>query len=109
MALRYFKEQMPDLHVIGAGLLLEFTLNDDDFKVPVGRVEFLYLQALSLTEFLEAMGFTLLKEQLKNITLENPLSEAVHQHYLKLVRDYTILGGMPGIIKNYLLTGNFIR
>src|ERR1700730_12025338 len=38
MALRYFKEQMPELHVIGAGSLLEFTLNDESFKVPVGRI-----------------------------------------------------------------------
>ena len=32
-ALRYFKEQLPQLHVIGAGSLLEFTLNDAEFSM----------------------------------------------------------------------------
>lgn len=42
-ALRYFKEQIPALHVIAAGSLLEFTLNDAAFRMPVGRVMSLYL------------------------------------------------------------------
>jgi predicted AAA+ superfamily ATPase len=54
MALRYFKEQMPKLHVVGAGSLLEFALNDETFHMPVGRVQFLYMQPLSFYEYLEA-------------------------------------------------------
>lgn len=38
-ALRYFKEKLPTLHVIAAGSLLEFTLNDANFRMPVGRVQ----------------------------------------------------------------------
>ena len=38
MALRYFYEQMPDLHVIAAGSLLEFALGE--ISVPVGRVQY---------------------------------------------------------------------
>ena len=44
VSLRYFKEQYPELHVIGAGSLLEFVLNQDDFRMPVGRVQSLYLK-----------------------------------------------------------------
>ena len=54
MALRYFKEQMPELHVIGAGSLLEFALNDKNFRMPVGRVQFLYMHPLSFYEYLAA-------------------------------------------------------
>lgn len=36
MALRYFKEQCPELHIIGAGSLLEFALQDEHFRMPVG-------------------------------------------------------------------------
>ncbi|MGA1194064.1 MAG: AAA family ATPase, partial [Kiritimatiellia bacterium] len=36
MALRYFSEQMPVLHVIAAGSLLEFAL--EEISMPVGRV-----------------------------------------------------------------------
>ena len=42
MSLRYFKEKMPELHVIGAGSLLEFALREEDFRMPVGRVQFVY-------------------------------------------------------------------
>lgn len=38
-ALRYFKEDKPELHVIAAGSLLEFVLNQENFRMPVGRVE----------------------------------------------------------------------
>ena len=52
LALRYFKEQMSELHVIGAGSLLEFILNDANFQIPVGRIQFMYLRPLSFGEFL---------------------------------------------------------
>ena len=54
MSLRYFKEQMPNLHIIGAGSLLEFALNDENFSMPVGRVQYIYLKPLSFQEYLEA-------------------------------------------------------
>ena len=38
-ALRYFREEMPQLPVMAAGSLLEFVLAKHDFSMPVGRVE----------------------------------------------------------------------
>lgn len=101
-ALRYFKEQYPELHVIGAGSLLEFKLNQDDFRMPVGRVQSLYLKPLSFNEFLSAMGYADLREFLSNVTLNQPVPEPVHQTLLKLVRHYMVLGGMPAVIQAYL-------
>ncbi len=43
IALRYFKEMMPALHVISAGSLLEFTMNNANFSMPVGRVQYMYM------------------------------------------------------------------
>ena len=41
-ALRYFYEQMPELHVVrAAGSLLEFAFGE--ISVPVGRLEYLYV------------------------------------------------------------------
>ena len=40
-ALRYFYEELPDLHVIAAGSLLEFAMKNISF--PVGRVQFFIL------------------------------------------------------------------
>ena len=39
--LRYFKEEKPELHVIAAGSLLEFAL--ENVGIPVGRIQFLHL------------------------------------------------------------------
>ncbi len=107
MALRYFKEELPDLHVIGAGSLLEFTLNDENFRMPVGRVQFLYLYPLSFKEFLVASGDQLLKEKLEQMTLDEPVGEFVHEQLLERVREYMVLGGMPDVLEEYFAKGSF--
>lgn len=109
MALRYFKEQMPHLHVIGAGSLLEFALNDEDFSMPVGRVQFIYLKPLSFQEFLQAQHFDDLLSAVKNCTLAKPLPIALHQKLLTLTHEYLITGGMPAAIQAYLETQDFLQ
>jgi len=47
MSLRYFYEEMPELHVIAAGSLLEFTLKAENLRMPVGRVQYLYMYPMS--------------------------------------------------------------
>ena len=54
MALRYFYEQVPELHVIAAGSLLEFVMGD--IPVPIGRVQHLYLYPMTFREYLLGMG-----------------------------------------------------
>ena len=51
--LRYFQEDLPEIHVIAAGSLLEFAL-EKVASFPVGRVDFLYLHPVSFEEFLRA-------------------------------------------------------
>jgi len=64
LALRYFYEEMPNLHIIVAGLLLEFVLGDISF--PVGRVEQLSIYPMVFVEFLWAINKSKLAEVLKN-------------------------------------------
>lgn len=109
MALRYFKEQAPNLHVIGAGSLLEFALNDEDFSMPVGRVQFIYLKPLSFQEFLQAQQFDDLLENVKNCTLESTLPAAMHQKLTLLTHEYLVTGGMPAAIQSYLETSDFLQ
>jgi uncharacterized protein len=45
MALRYFYEEMPELHVIAAGSLLEFAMKDISF--PVGRVQMMHMTPMN--------------------------------------------------------------
>ncbi|MCX6160187.1 MAG: AAA family ATPase [Ignavibacteriae bacterium] len=94
--LRYFYEEIPELFVIAAGSLLESVFN---FKInyPVGRVEYLVLRPVSFTEFLGAMNEHTALEQLEKIPLEN----FAYNKIMKLFHTYTLIGGMPEIVKYY--------
>ncbi len=107
MALRYFKEQMQSLHIIGAGSLLEFVLNDSHFRMPVGRVQFMYLRPLSFGEYLDASGNSKLRMHLKTVHIEDTIELAVHERLLELVREYFALGGMPAVVAEFLASKNF--
>ncbi|HAM39526.1 MAG: hypothetical protein A2539_05230 [Elusimicrobia bacterium RIFOXYD2_FULL_34_15] len=102
MSLRYFKEKMPKLAVISAGSLLEFALNSDDFKMPVGRIYFLYLEPLSFSEYLDATGNQNLSQYLSEVKLTAPIDDTIHKKLLELLRIYLIVGGMPAVLKEYL-------
>lgn len=98
--LRYFYEEYPELHVIAAGSLLEFSIKDVK-SFPVGRVEFLYLSPLSFIEFLDVVNHSALK-QLQTI----PTPTFAHQVLMNLFNTYTIIGGMPEIVSNYIKSNN---
>lgn len=97
IALRYFKEKMPKLHVIAAGSLLEFLLKDENFSFPVGRVEFLYLHPLSFLEYLRNTS-PVVAEHIENYNLKNLPSALEHKELLKWVRKYIFIGGMPAAV-----------
>lgn len=96
IALRYFYEMMPELHVIAAGSLLDFAI--EQVGVPVGRVEFLYVYPLSFIEFLGAMGE---KNLFNALTTHDPkieISKVAHKRLLKLITEYLAIGGMPEVV-----------
>ena len=101
ISLRYFKEKMPKLHVIAAGSLLEFLLNEESYSFPVGRVEFLYLRPLSFVEYLHSVS-PLMAERLEKFDLKHPPSSLEHKELLKLIRRYLFTGGMPAAVKESL-------
>jgi predicted AAA+ superfamily ATPase len=106
-SLRYFYEQMPELHVIAAGSLLEFALQ----KIPsfaVGRVRSLYMYPFSFEEFLQAMERTILLEKLKTATPQNPLSEEIHQKFKELFLRFILIGGMPEVVSKYASGGSLL-
>ena len=98
--LRYFYEELPDLHVAGAGSLLDFEL--DKISVPVGRLEFVYVRPFTFFEFLKALGKNTLANQIAGYSLQNPPSDLIHNQTLVLLRDYLFIGGMPGVLKRFI-------
>lgn len=100
-ALRYFFEQYENLHVIGAGSLLEFALKDKNFSMPVGRVEYLHLYPLTFNEMLQALNKEKLLSYINNISIKDKIPAAIHQELLKQLRLYFVLGGMPRVVYLY--------
>lgn len=92
--LRYFYEEIPTLHVISAGSLLEFAMQKVH-SFPVGRVEFLYLHPLNFQEYLQASGKPSLLEQLQQV----PVKAFAHQTLMDAFHRYAIIGGMPEVVK----------
>jgi predicted AAA+ superfamily ATPase len=101
VALRYFYEEMPQLHIIGAGSLLEFTLSAESINIPVGRIQYLYMYPLSFAEFLQAMGFSQLRGHILQPGNLKNVSKAVHDKFIEQLRLYYILGGMPEVVNSY--------
>jgi hypothetical protein len=74
MALRYFHEEYPDLHVVAAGSLLEFAMSEVSF--PAGRMQFLDMHPMTFVEYLWAIG----KKQAAEAVLSRtrPVAESTH-------------------------------
>ena len=109
--LRYFHEELPGLHVVAAGSLLEFALADTRFSMPVGRVEYMHLGPMDFEDFLIAMGHTELAYHLRGISLSDmgraPIPEPVHRKYLDLLNQFCVVGGLPEAISGYAGSGEF--
>jgi predicted AAA+ superfamily ATPase len=98
VSLRYFYEELPELHVLAAGSLLEFTC----FSMPVGRIEYLHLGVMTFDEFLLAVNETGLAEFLNSYQLNQQIPIAIHDKLMDLVKVYLITGGMPASIAAYV-------
>ncbi len=108
MALRYFYEEMPSLHIIAAGSLLEFTLKSQNFRMPVGRIQYLYLFPISFGEFIEALGEKELRNYIGDLKKLPMLPKPLQMKLNEYVRKYFILGGMPAVVREYCKTGDII-
>lgn len=97
LALRYFYEQLPELHVIAAGSLLDFAI--EQVGIPVGRVDSFYMRPLSFVEFLSATSSSIILQELFEHTDMTPISDIVHNKSLALLGEYLAIGGMPQAVK----------
>ena len=102
-ALRYFYEQLPHLHLIAAGSLLEFALRDLP-SFGVGRVRSLFMYSFSFHEFLLALGRKELVDVISKASPDQPLFDIVHKKVLEYFRLFLIIGGMPECVVQYVET-----
>lgn len=106
--LRYFYEKKTKLHIVAAGSLLEFALNELP-SFGVGRIRSFFMYPFSFDEFLSAMGELDLLDYKKKHSINAPIAPAIHQKLLEFLRLFMLIGGMPEVVSNYVQNRNLLQ
>jgi uncharacterized protein len=99
-ALRFFYEKMPELHVVAAGSLLEFALEEIS-SFGVGRIEYRHMYPLSIREFAMACGHEAALDLVCHERTHDG-KDPLHRQLVDMVRLYMMIGGFPEIVKYYV-------
>lgn len=108
MSLRFFKEDLPDLHVIAAGSLLEFALQELP-TFGVGRIHSMFMHPLTFDEFALANGFDKLLKIRNAASSANPLPTTIHDKFVELFRTYLMVGGMPEAVAKWVESKDYLQ
>ncbi|MCR4595317.1 MAG: ATP-binding protein [Lachnospiraceae bacterium] len=103
-SLKYFCENLKELHVICAGSLLGVALKKEQVSFPVGKVNRMQLYPMSFKEFVIANGRTDLIEIFNDWPIERSVPELYSKPMWSLLKDYYIVGGMPEAVKTWIET-----
>ena len=107
-SLRFFYEQLSALHVIAAGSLLEFALEEIP-SFGVGRIESMFMYPFSFNEFLCATGYEVWSDIIHKASPEKPVAEPVHEKITEQLKNFLIIGGMPEVVAEFVETHDFLR
>lgn len=107
MSLRFFKEDMPELHVVAAGSLLEFALQELP-TFGVGRIHSMFMYPMTFDEFLSANGEQLLINERNKSSVTNPLPDPLYTKLTDLFRTYLLTGGMPEAVGKWVETHDYL-
>ncbi len=106
-SLKYFCENMPELHVIAAGSLLGVALKKENISFPVGKVDRLEMFPMSFEEFVIANDGEKYIEGLNNLKTNQEVPLVYKTALEKYLKDYYIVGGMPEVVLNYVENHNY--
>ncbi len=107
--LRWFAEDLPELAVVTAGSLLEFVLAKHSFSMPVGRINYFYLEPMSFEEFLLAKEDKVTFDFIQNYQLHETLPDVIHKKIMSIFREYMLIGGMPAAIVTWIKTNSYTQ
>lgn len=103
-ALKYFNENASDIHIVAAGSLLGVSMNKR-VSFPVGKVEFLNMYPMDFEEYLMATQNEMLLDLIRSHDTE--MINATREKFIEQLRCYYFVGGMPEVVKEYSLNGDF--
>lgn len=99
-ALKYFKENANEYHVIAAGSLLG-TLLAQPKSYPVGMVNLMDIYPLTFDEYLEAIDESL-HNYYVSIQKEQHIEDIFHNRLMEAYNNYLIIGGMPECVASWI-------
>ncbi len=106
-ALKYFCENMRELHVACAGSLLGVALKNGNIAFPVGKVNRLQMHPMSFKEFVVANG----QEKYIGLFADWQDGREIPEVYARplehLLKEYYLVGGMPEVVQEYIDSHDF--
>lgn len=106
-SLKYFCENMPELHIIAAGSLLGVALRKEGISFPVGKVDRIEMYPMSFEEFVIADGGEKYIHGLKKLAYEREIPEIYTVPLEKYLKNYYIVGGMPEAVQVWVDTHDY--
>lgn len=103
-----FKENMPKLHVVAAGSLLEFTLKEMP-SFGVGRIRSMFMYPMSFNEFLTASGLEQWVHEKNKADYTHPLPNELHQALVNQFRSFLMVGGMPASVAAWIESHDYMQ
>ena len=105
-SLKYFCENMRELHLICAGSLLGVAIKKQQLSFPVGKVNRLELHPMDFREFVIAKGRDDLIRVFENWPVDREIPDLYSVPMKKLLKEFYVVGGMPEAVKTWVETGN---
>ena len=106
-ALKYFCEDMPELHLIAAGSLLGVSIKKEGVSFPVGKIERLTMYPLSFKEFVIANGDEKLLTGLESMDKLREIPLLYTEPLKKHLQNYYIIGGMPAVVDTWISSHDY--
>ena len=106
-ALKYFCENLRELHIACAGSLLGVALKQENISFPVGKVNRMQMYPMNFREFVIAMGEERFVTLFENWDVNREIPEGYAKPMEQLLKTYYVIGGMPEVVHDYIENKDF--
>lgn len=106
-SLKYFCENLQELHLVCAGSLLEVAIKKENISFPVGKVNRMQLYPMSFKEYLQAVGEGKYIELFNDWNINREIPELYTVPLERHLKNYYIVGGMPEAVKEFAESGDY--
>lgn len=106
-SLKYFCENMRELHLICAGSLLGVAIKQENISFPVGKVNRIQMYPMSFREFVIADGGKKYLDALESWPTDKAIADLYKIPMEKYLKAYYIVGGMPEVVSEWVTSHDY--